>query len=159
MTPTVPTLFVDGQWDQEDSYGAVATFEAQAPRDANHLDHLVIGPWFHGQEATDGSTLGPLRYGMDTAAWFRRDVMIPFLDANLKDPADGAGAKPFALPPVVAFQTGTNEWRSYPSWPQACAGCADKGRALYLGAGGALGFTAPVAPGSAAGAPPSAVRM
>ncbi len=140
ITPTVPTLFVDGQWDQEDSYGAVATFEAQEGHDPDHLDHLVIGPWFHGQEAGKGAELGPLRYGMDTSLWFRRHIFIPFLDAHLK--TDG---KPFALPPVVAFQTGTDEWRSYSGWPQACAGCADKGRALYLEPGSGLGFAKPAA--------------
>ena len=147
ITPTVPTLFVGGQWDQEDSYGAVATFEAQEPRDPGHLDHLTIGPWFHGQEADKGSELGPLRYGMDTSAWFRRRVLIPFLDAHLK-----TGGKPFALPPVVAFQTGTDEWRSYATWPQSCAQCADKGRALYLEAGSGLGFAQPAAAAGATGA-------
>ena len=145
ITPTVPTLLVDGQWDQEDSYGAVAVWEAQAKRDPQHLDHLVIGPWFHGQEGTDETSLGPLRFGMDTEAWFRSHVLIPFLDANLKE-----GAPPFVLPPVVAFQTGTEEWRSYDTWPQACAMCADKGRALYLEPGNGLGFTKPDAAAEAA---------
>lgn len=146
ITPTVPTLFVDGQWDQEDSYGAIATFEAQRARDTDHLDHLVIGPWYHGQEADEGSTLGPLRYGADTSAWFRHHILLPFLDAHLK-----IGGAPFTLPTVVAFQTGTEEWRSYPTWPQACAGCADTGRALYLEAGSGLGFARPTVATGASG--------
>ena len=146
VTPTVPTLLVSGQWDQEDIYGAVAVWEAQAKRDSQHLDHLVIGPWFHDQEGTDDTSLGPLRFGMDTETWFRNHLLIPFLDANLKE-----GAPPFMLPPVVAFQTGSDEWRSYDTWPQACAACADKGRALYLQPGNGLGFTKPEA---AAGAAP-----
>jgi putative CocE/NonD family hydrolase len=41
---TVPTLFVAGQWDQEDMYGAVAVYEARQALDPGHLDHLVLGP-------------------------------------------------------------------------------------------------------------------
>ncbi len=141
--PSVPTLYVQGQWDQEDIYGAVSTYEAVAPHDPTHQhDFLVIGPWFHGQANVDGSSLGPLHYGFDTAAWFRAHVLMPFLDAHLKD--DG---KPAPIAPVTAFQTGTDTWRTYDHWPQACASCADTGRALYLEPHDGLGFAAPEASG------------
>ncbi|MGI4746579.1 MAG: CocE/NonD family hydrolase [Janthinobacterium lividum] len=137
----VPTLYVQGQWDQEDIYGAVAAFEATEPKDAGRdMNHLVIGPWHHGQANGEAASLGPLDYGEDTGAWFRHHIMLPFLDAHLKD-----GAPPAAIAPVTAFQTGTNTWRTYDIWPQACATCADKGQALYLQPGGRLAFAAPAA--------------
>ncbi len=140
---TVPTLFVQGQWDQEDIYGAVAAYEATAPKDGGQaMGHLVMGPWHHGQANGDGSSLGPLEYGEDTGAWFRRHVMLPFLDGHLKD-----NGQPATIAPVTVFQTGTNTWRTYDRWPQACAGCADKGQALYLQPDSRLGFAPPTAGG------------
>ncbi|WP_174291022.1 CocE/NonD family hydrolase [Sphingomonas bacterium] len=138
---TVPTLWVAGQWDQEDMYGAVAVYEAVSRNDPSHLNHLVIGPWKHGGWAGDGSTLGPVRFDSDTAAWFRRYVMLPFLDANLKTGGTAAN-----LPPVLAFQTGANQWQRLDHWPLACAtGCPAPAQRLYLQPAGALGFAPPVA--------------
>ena len=138
---TVPTLFVQGQWDQEDIYGAVAAYEATAAKGGDNR-FLVMGPWFHGQENEEGKSLGPFDWGGDTGAWYRTHVMLPFLDARLKD-----GAAAAQVAPVTMFQTGTNRWRTYKTWPLACEGCADKGRALFLQAGGGLGFSQPAAGG------------
>ena len=137
---TVPTLFVQGQWDQEDIYGAVAAYEGTAAKGDAANRFLVIGPWYHGQANTKGTSLGPFEWGGDTGAWFRKHVMLPFLDARLKDAGPAAH-----IAPVTAFQTGSNTWRSYSTWPQACAACADTGRALYLQAGGGLSFSPPAA--------------
>ena len=140
---TVPTLFVQGQWDQEDIYGAVAAYEATVPSNGGAaMGHLVMGPWHHGQANGDGSSLGPLDYGEDTGAWFRHHVMLPFLDSHLKDNAPAA-----AIAPVTVFQTGTNTWRTYDRWPQACAACADKGQTLYLQPDSRLAFAPPAAGG------------
>ena len=140
---TVPTLFVQGQWDQEDIYGAVAAYEATVPKDGSAgMGHLVMGPWHHGQANGDGSSLGPLQYGEDTGAWFRRHVMLPFLDSHLKE-----NAPPGTIAPVTVFQTGTDTWRTYDRWPLACVGCADKGQALYLQSDSKLKFAPPTASG------------
>ena len=137
---TVPTLWVAGQWDQEDMYGAVAAYQALTRNDPDHLNHLVIGPWKHGGWAGDGSSLGAIRFEGDTAMWFRRHVMLPFLDAHLK-----TGGKPDDLPPVLAFQTGANQWQRLDRWPLACTtGCATPMQKLYLRAANGLAFTPPV---------------
>ncbi len=140
--PTVPTLIVHSQWDQEDIYGAPAAYAALEASDAgNDRNFLVIGPWRHGGGNGDGSALGPIRFGGDTGQWFRSHVLIPFFDAHLKDAAPKAD-----IAPVTAFETGSNVWRRYDRWPQACAaGCAVISRPLYLQPGGGLGFTAPAA--------------
>ena len=137
---TVPTLWVAGQWDQEDMYGAVAAYEAVSRNDPDHVNHLVLGPWKHGGWAGDGSTLGAVRFDGDTALWFRRHVMLPFLDEHLK-----TGGAPANLPPVLAFQTGANEWQRLDHWPVACpTGCATPDQRLYLMPAGGLSFTPPV---------------
>jgi len=106
----------------------------------------VLGPWHHGQEIHDGSTLGALKFSSDTALMFRRDVLRPFLDQYLKD-----GAPKADVAPVTAFETGTNEWRRLPAWPAGCAAggdCPVRPTPLYLGAGLKLAFAAPQAGGA-----------
>jgi uncharacterized protein len=138
----VPVMLVDSLWDQEDIYGAMAVYKAIKPKDsANDKVFLVIGPWHHGQEIEDASTLGALKFGSATGTYFRQQILRPFLDHYLKDD----NTKQVA--PVSAFETGTNTWRSYTSWPPtdnaSCAHCATKATPLYLHAGGKLSFNAP----------------
>jgi putative CocE/NonD family hydrolase len=136
----VPVMFVHSLWDQEDIYGAPALYRALKPKDsANDKIFLAMGPWHHGQEIDDGSTLGGLKFNSDTALYFRREILAPFLARYLKD-----GAPKADVAPVSAFETGTNAWRRLNAWPSGCAsGCAPKATPLYLGAGLKLGFAAP----------------
>ncbi len=77
---TVPVMLVHGLWDQEDIYGDIAVYEAIEPKDTgNDMVFLVLGPWNHGQQIDDGSSLGALRFGTDTSLTFRREVLAPFL--------------------------------------------------------------------------------
>jgi putative CocE/NonD family hydrolase len=134
----VPTMTVVGRWDQEDIYGAYATYAATEPMDKNNdMNFLVVGPWRHSGVNGDGSSLGPLKFTGDTAAEFRRDVMLPFFDQYLKD-----GAPKFDTPPVLSYQTGPNRWRRLDKWPLAQASTA-----LYLKPGLQLGFDKPAAGG------------
>jgi putative CocE/NonD family hydrolase len=137
---TVPVMLVHSLWDQEDIYGAPAVYRALAPKDTGHDKlFLVLGPWHHGQEIGDGSALGPVKFGADTALQFRRDILRPFLDHYLKD-----GAPKADIAPVTAFETGTNTWRRLPGWPAGCAsGCTLKPTPLYLTEGSRAGFAAP----------------
>jgi len=143
---TVPRMIVASLWDQEDMYGAIATYEATEPKDtANDRNFLVLGPWRHSGVNYDGSMLGALKFSGDTALQFRRDVMKPFLDTYLKD-----GAPKADTPPVFVYETGTNRWLRETHWPLACAqGCAATSRPLYLHAGGRVDFTAPAADAAA----------
>ena len=142
----VPVMLVDSLWDQEDIYGATAVYKAIKPKDAgDDKVFLVLGPWHHGQEIGDGSTLGALKFNSDTGLYFRENILRPFLDHYLKD-----GAPKADVAPVTAFETGTNTWRRLPAWPAGCAsGCAIRSAPLYLKAGLKLGFDAPK-PGDAA---------
>jgi uncharacterized protein len=138
----VPVMLVHSLWDAEDSYGAMAVYAAIKPRDSSgDMVKLVLGPWYHGQEIGDASTLGNLRFGSDTGRYFREHVLRPFLAQYLKDGAPAAD-----VAPVTAFETGNNEWRRFDRWPQSCeSGCIHASRPLYLQAGNKLGFDAPTA--------------
>jgi putative CocE/NonD family hydrolase len=142
----IPTMLVDSLWDQEDIYGAPAVYKALKPKDTgNDKVFLVMGPWHHGQEIEDASSLGALKFGSDTGRYFRLNILKPFLDQYLKDGAPKAG-----VATVTAFETGTNTWRRLPSWPAGCeSGCGVHAKPLYLGAGLKLSFDAPK-PGDAA---------
>ena len=141
----VPVMVVHSLWDQEDIYGAPAVYKALEGKDTNNDKvFLVIGPWHHGQEIEDGSTLGALNFGSDTAAYFRQNILRPFLDHFLKD-----DAPPLAVAPVTAYETGSDKWERLNSWPSGCEnGCAPKPTPLYLNAGEKLAFSAPVAGGA-----------
>ena len=143
---TVPTMLVHSLWDQEDIYGNIAVWHALAPHDPNHMLHLTIGPWFHHQERLDGSAIGAIRFGTDTAAWWRDNVLTPFLLHALTD--DHATA---ATPTVTAYETGTDRWQRLDAWP-ACddgPGCRIAPTPLYLAPGHALALARP-APSDAA---------
>jgi putative CocE/NonD family hydrolase len=163
----VPVMLVHSLWDQEDIYGAIAVYKALEPKDAaNDKVFLVMGPWHHGQQIGEGSSLGALKFSSDTALHFRKEVLAPFLAHYLKDDAPKSD-----VAPVTAFETGTNTWRRLPAWPasaQATAGKPDSVGAaagkpgstegavvrptptpLYLRAGLAVGFSQP-RPGDAA---------
>src|SRR6266571_1090022 len=122
----VPVMLVHSLWDQEDIYGDIAVYKAIEPKDtANDKVFLVMGPWHHGQEIRDGSSLGPLKFNSDTALYFRQQILAPFLAQYLKD---GAPKADVAL--VTAFETGTNTWRRLSAWPSGV-----KPAPLYLAAG------------------------
>jgi putative CocE/NonD family hydrolase len=131
-----PVMLVHSLWDQEDIYGAPAVYKAIEPLDkANDKVFLVMGPWHHGQMINNGSSLGAIKFGSDTALYFRQKILAPFLAQYLKDGAPKANTAP-----VTAFETGTNEWRRYTAWPPRDG---VKATPLYLRAGLKLTHDAP----------------
>jgi putative CocE/NonD family hydrolase len=129
----VPSLHVHGLWDQEDIYGSPAAYLALEKHDkGNDLNFFAVGPWYHGQHFSNGSSLGAIAFDEDTAKRFREDVLKPFLDHFLK----GGGELP--IKPVTAFETGANRWRRFEVWPPT-----KRVKNLYLRDGGELLFEAP----------------
>lgn len=143
---SVPILLVHGLWDQEDIYGAIAVYKALKPLDkTNDKVFLVLGPWYHGQQIQDGTKLGKIRFGADSALYFRQQILRPFLAHYLMD-----AAPPADIAPVTAYETGTNQWRRLGGWPDGCtASCTPTLTALYLQPGQKLGFDAPARDASA----------
>jgi hypothetical protein len=134
----VPVMLVHSLWDQEDIYGAMAVYRAIEPKDtANDKVFLVMGPWHHGQEIDEGSSLGAIKFGSDTAASFRREILAPFLAHYLKDDQPNMD-----VAPVTAFETGTNVWRRMKAYPSE-ERTGRPGMPLYLGTGMRASFAAP----------------
>ncbi len=130
---TVPTMTVGGWWDQEDMYGALATYRALEKLDTAGINYLVMGPWNHGGWARTGDSLGAISFGDATGDYFRQEAQAPWFAFWLKD----QGRLP--LPEALMFESGSNQWRAFDSWPPKEA----KVRNLYFGAEGRLTLEAP----------------
>jgi len=130
----VPALHVHGFWDQEDIYGSPAAYASLERHDTcNDLNYFVAGPWYHMQHFfEDGHNLGDLQFAQPTALWFRGEVLEPFVRHFLHE----SDSVPPA--PVTVFETGTNRWLNFDSWPPPA-----EVRHFYLHPGGRLAFTAP----------------
>jgi len=136
--PRVPNLNVAGWWDQEDFYGPVKIYELFERDDPRHLNYLVAGPWNHGGWArTDGSRLGEIPFDANTSKYFKTRIEAPWFAYWLKD----KGTRDF--PEAMVFQTGTNRWEKYDSWPPRSA----QNRNLYVREDGKLSFDAPAEEG------------
>ena len=136
----IPTMWIQGLWDQEDMWGAIHSYLAlKAKGQADH-NYLVMGPWRHSGVNYEGRELGPLKWEGDTALQFRRDVLKPFFDRYLKTDAPQA-----ETPHVFIYNTGENHWDRLNTWPLACEdGCAAPMKPMYLEADFGLGFEKPV---------------
>lgn len=132
---TVPNLNVAGFWDQEDPWGPWQIYRHEKQSDPDHTDLLVAGPWFHGQwQGNKQENIGLVSYGgHDTAEEFRKNIEAPFFRYYLH----GEGEKPAW--DVTTFQSGSNTWKTYNSWPPADA----KATKLYLHPDGTLSFDPP----------------
>ncbi len=137
---TVPTMWEQGLWDQEDMWGAIHSYRAlKAKNTPASMNYLVMGPWFHSQVNREGRNLGPLVWATDTAAQWRREVLFPFMNQYLKP-----GAPAAQTPPVFIYDTGLDHWDRPPVFPAACEqGCPTTSRPLYLAANGKLSFDQP----------------
>ncbi|GAC1371956.1 MAG: CocE/NonD family hydrolase [Hymenobacter sp.] len=136
LTDVKPAVLVVGGWfDAEDLYGALNTYQAIEKQNPGATNRLVMGPWTHGAWARpDWSRFGPLRFSSNTAQTYREKLETPFFNFYLKDKGSFNPAE------ATVFNTGTNEWKTYPAWPPAAGG-----RTVYFQAGGRLAFAAPPA--------------
>ncbi|SEG55199.1 hypothetical protein SAMN05421819_3477 [Bryocella elongata] len=128
---------VGGWFDAEDLAGPVITFHAidKLSPEAK-ANTLVEGPWVHGGWArSTGASLGDIKFGGDTAVYYRSHIEAPFFAHYLKD------AEWTPLAKATVFETGSNVWRQYAAWPPPSA----KAKMLYLQADGGLGWSAPKA--------------
>ena len=134
---TVPNLNVAGFFDQEDPWGPWQIFRHAAEHDPDNTNFMVAGPWYHGEwHAPKGDSIGAIALGgHETSREFRENIEAPFFRYYLH----GQGEKPTWK--VTTFQSGSNRWRTYNTWP--VAGTTPKN--LYLHADGTLSFDKPKA--------------
>lgn len=110
-----PAVLVVGGWfDAENLYGALHTYESIEEKNPGAHNTLVMGPWYHGGWVrTDGNSLGDINFGSNTSEFYKYNIEIPFFDYYLK------GEGNLDLPEAYVFETGSNEWKRYNSWPPA----------------------------------------
>ncbi|MCX8019113.1 MAG: CocE/NonD family hydrolase [Chitinophagaceae bacterium] len=128
-------LVVGGTFDAEDCWGAWNLYKAIEKQNPGIYNKIVMGPWYHGQWASrDGSKLGPIRFGSNTAIWYQNNIEIPFFNYFLK----GKGEEP-PLAEATVFFSGENQWKRFDQWPPK----EMEWRPVYLNEGGTLSFRPP----------------
>ncbi len=131
--PQIPQLHVGGYYDQEDLNGPQLMYGYMEKKDTNNYNHIVLGPWNHGQWARGkGDSLGKISFGSNTGVWFR-DLQKKWFDYYLKGIGDGKFEEAYC------FQTGSNQWKTYSTWPPKEAVV----KKLYAGAGNTCSFNKP----------------
>jgi len=127
-------LTVGGWFDAEDLQGPFTTFATIEKNNPGIFNALVVGPWVHGGWARwDGHSLGRVSFDSDTGDYYRKQIFLQFFEQALK------GSGEIKLPKAYVFETGTNVWRQYSSWPPQQAQPAT----LYLQPKGGLKWSAP----------------
>ncbi len=132
IRPAVMT--VGGWFDAENLFGALETYKQVETSSPNTTNVLVMGPWVHGGwSGGDGETLGHVSFNAKTAVFYREQIEFPFFEFHLK--GEGKAVHPEAW----VFETGTNVWRQYDSWPPKNFAM----RSFYLTSGGRLSSEPP----------------
>lgn len=127
-------LTVGGWFDAEDLQGPFTTFHSIDKNNPGIFNALVVGPWVHGGWSRyDGEHLGRADFASNTGDFYRKNILFPFFEQYLK------GATDAKLPKAYVFETGTNVWRRYSTWPPKDA----EPKTLYFHGNGGLSFDAP----------------
>jgi putative CocE/NonD family hydrolase len=130
-------LVTGGLFDAEDCFGAWNLYKAIRSQSPQTNSHLVMGPWYHGQWASnDGTHLGNIHFGSNTSSWYQNNIEIPFFNYYLKQ----KGADP-NLPAATIFFSGANQWRHFNQWPPA----EKQDLSIYLQTQGGLSWEKPSA--------------
>ncbi|HEX9151499.1 MAG TPA: CocE/NonD family hydrolase, partial [Flavobacterium sp.] len=128
------TMVVGGFFDAEDAFGALATYQALEKQNPQNHNMLVMGPWFHGGWARGtGEKFGDINFGQPTSTWYQQNVEFPFFQNLLNGKADAN------LPEAMIFETGSNKWQKYETWPPMNSVY----KTLYFGSNGKLSSTKP----------------
>jgi len=109
--PQIPQLHVGGYYDQEDLNGPQLMYAQMEKKDTFNRNHIVLGPWYHGEWArSKGDSLGKISFESNTSQWFQ-ELQKKWFDYWLKGTGDGKFEEAYC------FQTGSNQWKTYSSWP------------------------------------------
>jgi len=132
ISPAV--LTVGGWYDGEDLSGALHTYKSIEKNDPQASNRLVMGPWTHGGWSYPEYN-NPSRIPFQEADkyFYQHKIEFPFFSYYLK------GEGELDLPDVWVFETGSDQWRSYASWPPENM----EVKPLWLHKNGALSWSAP----------------
>jgi putative CocE/NonD family hydrolase len=122
-------LTVGGWYDAEDLGGTLGTYKTIERLNPGLPNTIVMGPWAHSRWnhlAGGSEAVGAFPFS-GTRAYFQEKIELPFFNYYLKEKGT------LDLPEAVVFETGTDQWKTYGTWPPADATektlfFADKGR-------------------------------
>jgi len=133
-------MTVGGWFDGEDLFGALETYRSVEQQNPGITNLLVMGPWTHGAwSRSAGDRLADINFHVKTGEYYREKIELPFFRRFLKDDTN------FVPTEAHIFETGTDQWRRFSTWPPAAA----KQQTLYFRPGGALAFQPPTETGEA----------
>jgi len=134
----VPTLWVNGLWNEQTMWGAPHAWLALKSAGHESNNWLVLGPWRAFQERSGGWTLGVFKWHGDTAEEFRHTMLMPFFNQYLRN------GPPANLARATIYSPAEKRWQRFDTWPSACErGCAYPLKPLYLQADFKLSFNPP----------------
>lgn len=131
-------LLVGGWFDAEDLFGALKTYAAIEKLSPGNNSRLVMGPWTHGAwSGPNWTSFGTYQFGVNLNQYYQDEIETPFFNYYLKDEGN------FQLPEATIYETGSNQWKQYSSWPPA----GSMPTPYYLQPAGGLGTSKPAANG------------
>jgi len=129
-------MVVGGWYDAEDLYGTFKTYQTIEKQNPGIANIFVVGPWVHGGWAgSSGASLGDVNFGQKTAPFYQETIEARFFKHHLIN-----NKLPLNLPEATLFNTGTNQWRQFDTYPPKNI----KSKPLYFHPNGELNFEAPV---------------
>lgn len=132
LTPS--TLIVGGWFDAENLYGALNLYKNIEQKNRRQENMLVMGPWAHGWWAANNvDSLGVIKFGSNLSDFFADSLELPFFEHHLR------GKEKPEIAEATVFETGSNRWRRFESWPPKKAAA----KSLYLQENGGLSFEPP----------------
>lgn len=134
ITPAVMT--VGGWYDAEDLFGTINIYKTIERNNPNIYNIFVMGPWAHGGWAkAEGASLGNIFFtdNPPPSKFYQEEIELKFFNFYLK------GKGKLDLPEAYMFETGTNEWKTFPEWPPKNL----REHKLYLHANGKIEFDPP----------------
>lgn len=137
LTNIKPAVLIVGGWfDAEDLYGALKTYRAIEEQSPGNNARLVMAPWTHGSWAAPSwRSFADYRFGADLNEYYQDEIETKFFNFYLKDKGS------FDQSEIMVFETGTNEWKHYDTWPPAIS----KPVPFYLQDGGKISEGKPIA--------------
>lgn len=131
-------LLVGGWFDAEDLFGALKTYAAIEKLSPGNNSRLVMGPWTHGAwSAPSWTSFGTYQFGTNLNQYYQDEIETPFFNYYLKDQGS------FQLSEATVYETGSNQWKQYSTWPPA----GSTPTPYYLQPAGGLGTGKPAANG------------
>lgn len=132
ISPAV--LTVGGWYDSEDLSGALHTYKTIEMNNPDAGNTLVMGPWTHGGwHSPEYNNPSRIPFQEDDKYFFMNEIEYPFFTYYLK------GLGELHLPEAWIFDTGSNQWKSYETWPPEEL----KVQSLWLDEKGTLSWDAP----------------